>query len=285
DEAVEPRFAVISITDVNGHSVTNGTVSRSPANPDTLIVPLKRVPEGWYLVYYRVISVDGHPVQNAFTFAVGPNAGPAPQFAIPHIAGTATSTPLAIAKWLAFLTLMAAIGLFVLRVVIARPLVGRVSGTSLRGLTFAFGVVAALGLIAIPAYLEEAVAIDSLRSFWDVAEIVPLWRLTAFGRGYVDVELCFALFVAAALVAIWVDRPERGRRSVAALLALSGALIAAGAVLVLPGLVGHAGQTSPRGVAVLLDWLHLVSGSLWIGGLIGLLVVWRSLSPAQRVAG
>ena len=36
---------------------------------------------------------------------------------------------------------------------------------------------------------------------------------------------------------------------------------------------------------MLLDWLHLVSGSLWIGGLIGLLVLWRSLPAAKRVAG
>jgi copper transport protein len=285
DEAVEPRFAIISVTDVSAHQETTGPVTRSPSNPDTLVVPLRRVGEGWYLVYWRAISVDGHPVQGAFTFAVGPNAGPAPQFTIPHIAGTATSTPLVIAKWLAFLTVMAAIGLFVLRIAIARPLVRRVTDTNLRALTVAFGVVAVLGLIAVPAYLEEAVAIDSLRSFWDVTGVAPLWRLTAFGRGYVDVELCFVLFVAAAAVSIWVDRPERGRRSVAALLALSGALVAAASVLVLPGMVGHAGQTSPRGVAVLLDWLHLVSGSLWIGGLIGLLVVWRGLPAAKRVAG
>lgn len=285
DEAVEPRFAIISVTDVQAQQETTGPVTRSPSNPDTLVVPLKHVGEGWYLVYWRAISVDGHPVQGAFTFAVGPNAGPAPQFTIPHIAGTATSTPLVIAKWIAFLTTMAAIGLFVLRIAIARPLVRRVAGTNLRALTIAFGVVAALGLIAIPVYLEEAVAIDSLRSFWDVTGIVPLWRLTAFGRGYVDIEICFALFVAAAAAAIWVDRPERDRRSVASLLALSGALAAAAAVLVLPGAVGHAGQTSPRGVAVLLDWLHLISGSVWVGGLIGLLVVWRSLPVAKRVAG
>ena len=68
---------------------------RSPANPDTLVVPLRpHLPEGWYLVYWRAISVDGHPVQGAFTFAVGPNPGPAPQFVIPHISQTATTTPL-----------------------------------------------------------------------------------------------------------------------------------------------------------------------------------------------
>jgi copper transport protein len=285
DEAVEPRFAIISVTDVAARQETTGPVTRAPSNPDTLVVPIKRVGEGWYLVYWRAISVDGHPVQGAFTFAVGPNAGPAPQFVIPHIAGTATSTPLVIVKWLAFLSVMAAIGLFVLRIAIARPVVRRVSGTSLRALSIAFGVTAALALVAIPVYLEEAVAIDSLRSFWDVAGVVPLWRLTAFGRGFVDVEVCFALFVAAAAAAIWVDRPQQERRSVAAILALSGSLAAAAAVLLLPGAIGHAGQTSPRGVAVLLDWLHLVSGSVWFGGLIGVLVVWESLPAAKRVAG
>ena len=285
DEAVEPRFAIVSVTDVAAHSETTGPVTRSPSNPDTLVVPLKHVGEGWYLVYWRAISVDGHPVQGAFTFAVGPNAGPAPEFAIPHIAGSATSTPLVILKWLAFLTTMAAIGLLVLRALVAQPLVRRVEGTTLRALELAFGIAAVLGLIAIPAYLEEATAIDSLRSFWSFGSVVPLWRVTAFGRGYVDIEICFALFCVAAAVAIWTDRPEREHRPTAAVLALSGTLAAAAATLVLPGAVGHAGQTSPRGVAVLLDWLHLLSGSVWVGGLIGLLVLWRSLPVATRTAG
>ncbi|MGH2971188.1 MAG: copper resistance protein CopC [Gaiellaceae bacterium] len=285
DEAVEPRFAIVSVTDVAAKSETTGPVTRSPSNPDTLVVPLKHVGEGWYLVYWRAISVDGHPVQGAFTFAVGPNAGPAPQFAVPHIAGSATSTPLVIMKWLAFLTMMAAIGLLVLRALIAQPLVRRVEGTTLRSLDIAFATAAVLGLIAIPAYLEEATAIDSLRSFWAFGAIVPLWRVTAFGRGYVDVELCFALFCGAAAVAIWTDRPERPHRPTAALLALAGALLGAAATLLVPGTVGHAGQTSPRSVAVLLDWLHLISGSIWIGGLLGLLVLWRSLSVAKRTAG
>jgi copper transport protein len=285
DEAVEPRFAVVSVTDVDATSQTAGPVTRSPSDPNTLVVPLKRLPEGWYLVYWRAISVDGHPVQGAFTFAVGPNPGPAPQFTIPHIAGTATSTPLVIMKWLAFLTMMTAIGLFVLRALIVQPLVRRVAGTSLRSLDVAFAIAAVLALIAIPAYLEEATAIDSLRSFFAFGAVVPLWRVTAFGRGYTDVALCFALFCVAAAVAIWTDRPEREHRSTAGLLALSGAVLAGAATLALPGSIGHAGQTSPRGLAVALDWLHLVSGSIWIGGLLGLLVLWRSLPAARRVAG
>ena len=285
DEAVEPRFALISVTDVSGRPETSGSLRRAAADPDSLVVPLKRLPEGWYLVYWRAISIDGHPVQGAFTFAVGPNPGPAPQFTVPHISQTATSTPLLVARWAMFLTVMSAIGLFVLRMLIARPLVLRVEEPNLRALSLAFVVASLLGLIALLAYLEESTAVDSLRSFWAFGALVPLWATTAFGRGFLKMEICFALFCVAAWVALWVDRPREERRTIASLLALMGALFAAAAVLVLPGAAGHAAQASPRGLTVFLDWLHLVCGSVWLGGLIGMLVLWRSLPVARRVAG
>ncbi len=281
DEAVEPKFAIVSVTDASGHQQTAGPVQRSPANPDTLVVPLHRnLPQGWYLVYWRAISVDGHPVQGAFTYAVGPNPGPAPQFPIPHLSATATTPQLLIARWAALLFVMSSIGLFALRMLIARSAVKRIPGTSLRALTRAFVVASVLGLIAIPVYLDIAIANDSLRSVFDLGSLLPLFRVTGFGRGYLDMELCFALFSVAAWISLWLDHPERGRRSVAAIAALTGALLAAAATLILPGAVGHAAQTSPRGLSIVLDVVHLGSGSLWLGGLIGLLVLWLSLADA-----
>jgi copper transport protein len=286
DEAVEPRFAIISVTDAGGHQVTTSAVSRSPSNPDTLLVPLEpRLPEGWYLIYWRAISVDGHPVQGAFTFAVGPSAGPAPQFVIPKLSQTATTPDLLISRWAVFLTVMAAIGLFFFRVVVARPVARRFQAGRLWPTSLAFIVASILGLIAIPVYLDVSTATFALRSVADVPSLVPLFRVTAFGRGFTDMELCFALFCVAGWIAIWLDRPERERRSIAEIVATAGALLAAAAVLVMPGASGHAGQTSPAGLSLLVDWLHLVSGSLWIGGLVGLLVLAAALPGARRVAG
>jgi copper transport protein len=284
-EAVEPRFAVVSVTDAQGTQEATAPPTRSELDPTTLVVPLRRLPQGWYLVYWRAISVDGHPVRGAFTFAVGPNPGPAPQFVIPSISETAATPRLIAARTIAFVAVMAAIGLFVLRIAIARPVVRRVRGTRLRAVSIAFAVAAAVGLVAIPVYVDVATAQFSLRSAFDLGNVVPLMRASAFGRGYLDLELGFALFVVAAALAIWLDRPERERRSVVELLSVAGALLGAGAALVVPGIAGHAGQTSPRGVAIALDSLHLAAGSLWVGGLIGLLVLWRSLGVAQRVAG
>jgi copper transport protein len=285
DEAVEPRFAIISVTNAAGHQQTAGPVNRSSSNPDTLVVPLRpHLPEGWYLIYWRAISVDGHPVSGAFTYAVGPNPGPAPQFQVPSISATATTPQLLVARWVMFLSVMAAIGLLALRLAIGRPLPRRVDGTSLRALSVAFVICSVVGLVAIPAYLDFATANDSLRSVFDLGALVPLYRVTAFGRAIVDLELCFALFCVTGWISLWLDRPQRERRSIAELIAGWGVLIAAGAVLVVPGAAGHAAQTSPRGLTLAFDWLHLGAGSIWFGGLIGLLILWASLPARRRVA-
>jgi copper transport protein len=284
DEAVEPRFATVSVTNVNGTQETTAAVSRSPSNPDTLIVPVRHgLPQGWYLIYWRAISVDGHPVQGAFTYAVGPNPGPAPQFKVPSISATAVTPQLLIARWVMFLSVMIAIGLLAMRLVIARVAVRRVADTSLRSISIAFVVASLVGLIAIPVYLDFSIANDSLRSVFNLAALVPLYRVTAFGRGLVKMEICFALFSVAAWIALWLDRPGRPLRSVAELGAAIGAALAAVAVLFIPGSIGHAGQTSPRGLSIPFDGLHLISGSIWLGGLVGLLILWFSVGDRRRV--
>jgi len=131
-------------------------------------------------------------------------------------------------------------------------------------------------------YLDVATANDSLRSVLDLGRLVPLFRATAFGRGYLDMALCFAVFCLAAWVALWLERPDRERRSVAELLSLTRALLAAAAVLLIPDTAGHAAQTSPRGLSVALDWPHLIAGSVWLGGLLSLLVLWFSLGTVGR---
>jgi copper transport protein len=180
---------------------------------------------------------------------------------------------------------MVAIGLAALRLAIVRPVARVGGGTSLRAVTVAFVVSSAVALVAIPVYLLVATADFALRSVFAVSALVPLVRVSAFGRGYFDLWIVFALFAAATALAIRIDHPERERRSVAELVAGIGALLAGGAALLIPGAAGHAAQTAPRGWSLLFDWLHLASGSIWIGGLIGLLVLWRSLSANTRVSG
>jgi copper transport protein len=280
-EAVEPRFAIVSVTNAANSQETDGPPARSATNPDELDVPLQRVSEGWYLVFWRVISADGHPVRGAFTFAVGPNPGPAPQFAIPSLSETAVTPQLIAARWVVFMSLLAAVGLFTLRAFVARPLLHERP----RSLAVAFWIAIAVALVATPVYVLLATAQFALRSATAVGALVPLMEKSAFGRGYLRLELLLALFAVAGGIAMWTDRARARRRTVAELIATTGALLAAGAALLVPAVAGHAAQTAPRAASIVLDWLHVASASLWVGGLTGILVLWRSLPVARRMAG
>lgn len=274
-EPVEARFAAVSVSNAGSYQMTDGRPTRSG---NTLTVRLRPdMEQGWYLVYYRVISTDGHPVRGAYTFALGPNPGPPPEFSIPSILESAATADLVTARWLVLLAAMVAIGLFTLRLFIARPVL------QLRRVTQAFAIASAVTLLAAPAYLVLATAQFSLLSIRDLRDIVPLLDASEFGRGLLILELVLALFVAAAAIAIWLDRPDRARRTIADLLATTGAVLAAAGVLFLPGTTGHPGTADPRGLAIVLDAVHLAAGSIWLGGLVGLALLWRSPKLAVAV--
>ena len=158
-------------------------------------------PEGWYLVYWRVISVDGHPVRGAFTFAVGPNPGPAPQFVDPvdlRDRGDAAARRRPLGRCSS--SVMAAIGLFVLRLARSR---GRSCGASAAracGACRSRSPSPSRGRARRdPVYLaarDRASSRCARRS--TLGALVPLLDVSAFGRGFLELELCFALFVAAA---------------------------------------------------------------------------------------
>lgn len=284
-EAVEPKFAIISVTDADGRQQTSGRPRAAPGDPQTLEVPVRSAHKGWYLVYWRVISADGHPVRGAFTYAVGPNPGPAPQFVIPSLSETAATLPLVIARWVAFLSFMAGLGLVTFRLLVARPLERTVPEATLKPVSLAAFAALGVALVAVPIYVDMSTAQFALRSAFDLGAILPLVRASAFGRGWLDMELVLALFALAAGVAIHGDRPRRPRRSVAEILALGGTLAAGAAAMLVPGLSGHAAEKSPRGLSLALDGVHLVSGSVWIGGLIGLLVLASRLPADVRLRG
>src|SRR5262249_13406428 len=156
-------------------------------DPNTLVTPLKPdLPQGWYLVYWRVISADGHPVKGAFTFAVGPNPGPAPQFVIPSLTESAATPGLLIVRWISYLTAMCAIGLLPWRPLLVRALPRRVPGASLRSLTIAFWISIGAALVATPIYDVMSTAKFAERSAFDLGNVVPLLTSSHFGKSLLD---------------------------------------------------------------------------------------------------
>jgi methionine-rich copper-binding protein CopC len=72
NERLEPAYARISIWNAGGQRVDAGDGQVDIAEPTRLSVGAPGLPAGLYTVKYRVLSVDGHIVEAAFTFTVRP---------------------------------------------------------------------------------------------------------------------------------------------------------------------------------------------------------------------
>ncbi|MFC7530892.1 copper resistance CopC/CopD family protein [Actinoplanes sp. GCM10030250] len=216
-------------------------------------------PLGTYLVSFRVISGDSHPVSGSFTFSVGAPSAGAPQAVdagVDPVVRVATST----AKYAGYLGVVLVIGPVLMlawwypRRLSRRPL----SGLFRTGLAvIAVSTIAGIWLQA-PASSGAGVLDVSLVELRDVL-------LSPFGAAMIARLLVVA--AAAAVVGRVRRRPSRS-------LALVLLALAAGGLVTWP-LTGHPAASPQSTVLVLADVVHLGAMGLWAGGLICLLVVLR----------
>lgn len=70
NERLEAQFSRVSVHDGAGTAVDLGDVQVGPDDPTRLSVGVPVLPPGTYTVRYRVLSVDGHVVEDRFPFTV-----------------------------------------------------------------------------------------------------------------------------------------------------------------------------------------------------------------------
>lgn len=70
NEAIEPAFSSIRVTDTIGRRVDRGEVAVAQDRPETLATALEPLENGAYDVAWRVASADGHSIEGAFVFTV-----------------------------------------------------------------------------------------------------------------------------------------------------------------------------------------------------------------------
>ena len=73
NENVEASLGAVRLYDTTGKRIDTGATTKPSA--DVVQVPIRsKLPNGAYVVTWRVISADSHPVQGSFTFQVGTSA-------------------------------------------------------------------------------------------------------------------------------------------------------------------------------------------------------------------
>ncbi len=274
-----PQRVVLTFTEPLNRSLSRATLvgvdgrerdvaARGVDNRRLILKPKAGLDRGAYRVRWHTVSTeDGHALEGSFSFGLrAPAAGGEHQL---------EQSPLARSGWLR----VALRGLFYVAVLLFAagllvPLLVRAGGGSWLAPAALEGspvdgsavrarereVVADLGWLAVG--LAAAVTLVEAA---DAAGGVSVQGLTDFllanASGVARVVLVCSLLLAV-LVA------SRRCRLAAALVAVALAGIATS---------GHASSADPRALTVANDWLHLMAGAVWLGGLGLLVLVWWPL--------
>jgi methionine-rich copper-binding protein CopC len=70
NERLEPRFSTLSVTDSSGKRVDLDNSKVADEDPKQLSVEVRSLPAGVYVIKFRVLSVDGHVVEDQFPFTI-----------------------------------------------------------------------------------------------------------------------------------------------------------------------------------------------------------------------
>jgi copper transport protein len=274
DEGVVPRYARVAVVTPRGEDLAGAPQVAGSA----VEVPLRAGPAGSYTVRWQMVaSDDGHVTEGAFSFGV--RAKP-----LPPAPASGVGVPVApeLLAWLQFLGIVLAGGTLTFRALVWAP-AARVLGEGGAGdasNAIWVGVVGAvLSLhVGVLAFLLGAYPIvgGGLLDFLNT-EIVPIRVGTHLGQAWTVMTFAW-LGVLALLIGAWVTPARRER-----LLASAGLLslcIAFG--------ISWASHPAARGtLALAADYVHLVAGALWVGGVVGLVLLAharRSLPDSAREA-
>lgn len=258
----------LRLLDGRGAEVALGPAEESARS---IVIPLPEpLAENGYVLTWRVLSADSHPVSGSVPFTVG-DAEPV-VVAASDIGtdATAAKSALAVSRWVGFLGLVLMIGP-VFFVVLCWPGGAADRRISRLVLTGAGAVLAgtAAGLLVQGPY----VAGESLAKLTDTDLLS-----TTLGSTYGQAS---AVRVIAVLGLLFLLDALRRRASAPAFGAACAAVVA---TFISYAVQGHAVGASAWLLAVTSDTLHLTAMTTWIGGLVVLAVLLLRTSPAEQLA-
>ncbi|GAA3744365.1 hypothetical protein GCM10022379_12080 [Micromonospora maritima] len=215
-------------------------------------------PRGTYLVSYRVISADSHPVSGAFTYSVGAPSEPPTDTGSDNRANPVTENAVKVAKYVGYVGLLLLVGpALVLAALWPRRLSRR--GPARLAWT-GLGVLAAATL----AELWLQVPYTNGGGLFDVT---GSGLGDVLGSAYGSTHLVrLGLLAAAAFLLRPLFAGPVGRTDGIILAVLGGA-----ALFTWP-LAGHAAASPAPAVSVVVDAVHLGGMAVWLGGLVMLAV-------------
>lgn len=263
DEPVRIQSGAVHVFDATGTELD----AEAHTADSVLTVDLpSSMHEGTYIVAWRIISADGHPVSGALRFSVGaPSKTVASSATAPRASPATVDAVLGVVQGVRYLGAFAAVGLvcFLLLLLPRAPgleQVRRRVGRAARGSAWVAAGAAAV-LLPLTELRQRGEGFSGLGDPEPWTD--PLLR----AEGLSSLLLIIGVLVASRMI---------GRKP----LALAAACLALASL----ALVGHTRSTEPMALVVVADLAHVAAGSAWVGGLIGLVLTLPRLAGRPALA-
>jgi copper transport protein len=260
DEDVVPRYARVAVITPRGRDLAG--LPQVAGNE--VLAALRPGPTGSYTVRWQMVaSDDGHVTEGAFSFGVRATPlAPAPA------SGAGVPVAPELLAWLEFLGVVLAGGTLTFRALVWAPAARSVDEAGQRDASVAIWV----GMVGAVLSLHAGVIAFLLGAYPIVGggllnllntEIVPIRVATHLGQAWTVMSFAW-LGVLALLVGAWVIPRKRE-----ALLTSAG-LLSLGIAF---GISWASHPASHGTIALAADYVHLLAGALWVGGLVGLVIL------------
>ncbi len=259
-EAVTTISDGLSVLDADGKTIDTG--NSEIVDGRTLVAPISEsLSDGTYVATYRVLSADGHPVSGSLLFGVG--EGALDRSALP----SSNSDRLweiigGISRFIIYLAALVAAGVAFFLAFIHDRAEDRWRIVPFVRIGSILALFSAIGIVMSQAALltgKGAGAVTDSNVLRDVLNQNLGWSLALLMIGLAAVHLS----------------TDIAKKVVSQSLALSGGL----AVTVSFAVWGHATELSPTAISLAADAIHATAAALWLGGLVGLVMVLSLRAP------
>lgn len=283
---VQSSMSSIAVKDASKGAVAVGAINESDQGK-LISVPLPQLASGIYRVEWRALSADDHMIEGSFEFSVGAATQPEP--AVPteadhsgmdhsaHEPAPSINWPQSLVRWLLYIGMMLLGGGLGFRLLAIADEDSAISAEFDKQLARLFTGAASLIVIALLAGL--ALQTRMVTGSFGVSQAMSVLTATSFGPPWLLQLLAAVISFSLMLLP---GSGQRLSRKAAFWIAFALSVVA----MFGPSLTGHARAAwDEYSLAILSDWLHLVAGSMWIGGLgVIAFAIGKGLGEADRQA-
>jgi len=256
NDPVETVSESIRVLDAEGEAVELGPVELT-SETEVVAEPARALAAGTYVVVWRTVSADSHPLRGAFVFAVGEPVSAVGAVVEDALAAETRPAELdavqAVARFCALLLVLVCLGSPALLIA------GR-HGPHLVRTAWRLALAAALGLAVATLVWMTATGAEALGlGLGGLVDLQSIREVAATSFGQVWIAR-----IAVALALAWIAALALDGRLATRTAALGGIAVGAGLALSFP-LAGHARVEGL--LAIASDATHLTAAGVWVGGL------------------